>query len=262
MMTHRLNRRTIYFISIASLLSVALWIAPRTLEKYRSPKTPSAPKEAAIAKYRPPTKPSAPKETVPRASRGGSCESNASTGLAPLVPLSHVGQTTAQHPTFIWFVSDRTPHPLQFRLYTSTGQQLYKTQMQSQPGTMQFTLPQDQLGLAIGQSYRWQVVLVCNPNVPSTNVVAASNIAVVKPSSTLQTQLAAAQTSQRRLDLYAESGLWYDAIAEASKSSQSQSAVLDLLNSLATSEAQSSKDWSDRLRQIEVTLEGSAKQRE
>jgi hypothetical protein len=237
MMTHRLKRRTIYSIGIANLLlSVALWIAP-----------------VALAKYRPPEKPSAPKDTGTNATRGG-CESNVSVGLTPLVPFSHVGQTSTQHPTFTWFVPDRSPYPLQLRLFTSTGQPLYRTQMQSQPGMMQFSLPQDQPGLAIGQSYRWQVVLVCNPNIPSMNVVAAAEIAVVKPSSALQTQLAAAQTPQQRIDLYAESGLWYDAIAEASKASgtaQNQSAMLDLLNSLASSEAQPLKDWSDLLRQIE-----------
>ncbi len=244
-MTHRLKRRTIYSIGIATLLlSVALWIA-----------------SVALVKYRPPKPPSAPKENGTNATRGG-CESNASVGLSPLVPFSRVGQTSTQHPTFTWFMPDRSPYPLQLRLFTSTGQPLYRTQMQSQPGMMQFSLPQDQPGLAIGQSYRWQVVLVCNPNAPSMNVVAAAEIAVVKPSSALQTQLAAAQTPQQRIDLYTESGLWYDAIAEVRKSPQSQSAVLELLDSLATSEAQSSKDWSDRLRQIKATLAVPAKQRE
>ena len=128
-MTHRLKRRTIYSIGIANLLlSVALWIAP-----------------VALAKYRPPKIPSAPKDTMSGASRGG-CESNASVGLSPLVPFSHIGQTSSQYPTFTWFVPDRSPYPLQLRLFTSTGQSLYRTQMQSQPGMMQFSLPQDQPG--------------------------------------------------------------------------------------------------------------------
>jgi hypothetical protein len=233
-MTHRLKRRTIYSTGIASLmLSVALWMTP-----------------AVLAKYRPPKKPSAPKDTMSGGTRGG-CESNTSVGLTPLVPFSHVGQTSSQHPTFTWFVPDRTPHLLQFRLFTSTGQPLYRTQMPSQSGIMQFTLPQDQSGLAIGQSYRWQVVLVCNPNVSSMNIVSAAEIQVVQPSSALQTQLAAAQTPQQRIDLYAESGLWYDALAEARKNSQNQSAVSELLDSLASSEAQPLPKWSDRLIQIQ-----------
>jgi hypothetical protein len=142
---------------------------------------------------------------------------------------------------------------LQLRLFTRTGQLLYKTEMQSQQGIMSVALPPNLPQLSIGQSYQWQVVLVCDPMVPSRNVVATGEIQVVQPAASLQPQLAAAQTPQQRIDLYAEAGLWYDAIAEArkaSETSQSQAAVLELLDALATSEAEPLKDWSDRLKQI------------
>ena len=237
MMTHELKRRTIYSAGIASLmLSVSFWIAP-----------------VALAKYTPPQNPSKPKETGTNTTRGGSCEANSSARLTALVPFSHVGETISGHPTFTWFVPDRTSHPLQFRLFSSTGQPLYKTEMQSQPGIMQFSLPPNLPQLSIGQSYQWQVVLVCDPNASSMNVVAMAEIQVVQPAESLQAQLAAAQTPQQRIDLYAEAGLWYDAIAEArkaSENSQNEAAVLELLNALASSEAQPLKEWSDRLRQI------------
>ncbi|MEG4940685.1 DUF928 domain-containing protein [Microcoleus sp. F4-D5] len=249
MMTHGLKRRTIYSAGIASLmLSVSIWIAP-----------------VALAKYTPPKKPSAPKQTSPNTTRGGSCEANSAAGLTVLVPFSHVGETISQHPTFTWFVPDRTPHPLQFRLFSSTGQALYRTQMQSQPGIMQFSLPPNLPQLSIGQSYKWQVVLVCDRNVPSRNVVAAAEIQVVQPAESLQTQLAAAQTPQQRIDLYAQAGLWYDAIAEArkaSETSQNQAAVLELLDALASSEAEPLKEWSDRLRQIRAIEQQRQEQRQ
>ncbi|MEG4852034.1 DUF928 domain-containing protein [Microcoleus sp. B5-D4] len=237
MMTHELKRRTIYSAGIASLmLSVSFWIAP-----------------VVLAKYTPPENPSKPKDTGTNTTRGGSCEANSSARLTALVPFSHVGETISGHPTFTWFVPDRTPRPLQLRLFTRTGQLLYRTEMQSQPGIMSVALPSNLPQLSIGQSYQWQVVLVCDPNVPSRNVVAAAEIQVVGPAASLQTQLAAAQTPQQRIDLYAESGLWYDAIAEArktSETSQNQAAVLELLDALASSEAEPLKEWSDRLRQI------------
>jgi Domain of Unknown Function (DUF928) len=237
MMTHELKRRTFYSAGIASLiLSISLSIAP-----------------GAIAKYRPPKKPSAPKVTGTNTTRGGSCEANSSARLTALVPFSHVGETISGHPTFTWFVPNRSPRPLQFRLFTRTRQVLYKTEMQSQPGIMSVALPPNLPQLSIGQSYQWEVVLVCDRNVPSRNVVAAAEIQVVQPVASLQTQLAAAQTPQQRIDLYGESGLWYDAIAEArkaSETSQNQMPVLELLDALASSEAQPLRDWSDRLRQI------------
>ncbi|MEG5199444.1 MULTISPECIES: DUF928 domain-containing protein [unclassified Microcoleus] len=237
MITHGLKRRTIYSAGITSLiLSVSFWIAP-----------------VALAKYTPPKKPSAPKDTGTNTTRGGTCEANSSARLTALVPFSHVGETISGHPTFTWFVPDRTSRPLQFRLFTRTGQLLYKTDMESQPGIMSVALPANLPQLSIGQSYQWQVVLVCDPNVPSRNVVAAAEIQVVQPAASLQTQLAAAQTPQQRIDLYAEAGLWYDAIAEARKASETspnQTPVLELLDSLANSEAEPLKDWSDRLKQI------------
>jgi hypothetical protein len=237
MMTHKLKRRTVYSAGIASLmLSVSFLVAP-----------------VALATYTPPEKPSKPKETGTNTTRGGSCDANSSARLTVLVPFSHVGETISGHPTFTWFVPDRTPRPLLFRLYTRTRQELYTTKMQSHPGIMSVSLPSNLPQLSIGQSYQWEVVLVCDPNLPSRNVVVAAEIQVVGPAASLQTQLAAAQTPQQRIDLYAESGLWYDAIAEArkaSETSQSQAAVLELLDSLVSSEAEPLKDWSDRLKQI------------
>ena len=237
MMTHGLKRRTIYSAGIASLiLSVSFWIPL-----------------VALAQYTPPKKPSAPKETGTNTTRGGSCEGDSSAVLTALVPFSHVGETISGHPTFTWFVPDRTSRPLQFRLFTRSGQLLYKTEMESQPGIMSVALPSNLPQLSIGQSYQWQVVLICDRNVPSRNVVATAEIQVVAPAESLQAQLAAAQTPQQRIDLYAQAGLWYDAIAEARKApgtSQNQAAVLELLDALASSEAEPLKDWSDRLRQI------------
>ena len=237
MRIHKLKRRTVYSAGIASLmLSVLFWIAP-----------------VALAKYTPPENPSRPKDTGTNTTRGGSCEATSSATLSALVPFSHVGETISGHPTFTWFVPDSPPSRLQFRLFTRTGQELYTTEMQSQPGIMSVALPSNLPQLSIGQSYLWQVALVCDPNDLSNNVVAVAEIQVVQPAASLQSQLAAAQTPQQRIDLYAEAGLWYDAIAEArkaSETSQNQVAVLELLDALASSEAEPLKDWSDRLKQI------------
>ena len=257
-LTYSLNRQTQRRGSalVASLLlGWSLWAAPMALAQHRSSKKPSAPKVTANAtRYVPPKNPSAPKDTGTNATRDtGSCEANPSSGLTALVPFSHVGQTASQHPTFTWFVPNPAPPLLEVRLFTGIGQLLYKTQMQSQPGIMSISLPIDQSALAIGQSYRWQVVLVCEPGAPERNVVVAADIQVVDGGS-LRTQLAASMP-QQRIDLYAESGLWYDAIREALKASgtsSNQAAVLELLDALATSETQPLKEWSDRLTQIQT----------
>ncbi|MGG6270060.1 DUF928 domain-containing protein [Leptolyngbya sp. AN03gr2] len=176
--------------------------------------------------------------------------------MTPLAPLSHVGRTISLRPTFIWFVPDRQPYLLQFRLFRNNGQLLYRTQMRSQSGLMQFSLPKEQPELEVGQSYVWQVALICDPNTPSLNVVATAKVEIVQLTAALRSQLETVQNPQQRSERYAESGLWYDAIAEARKSSRP--AVLNLLNSLASSEARSQKSWSDRLKQIEAAITVSA----
>ena len=221
MMTHGLKRRTIYSAGIASLiLSVSFWIAP-----------------VALAQYTPPKKPSAPKETGTNTTRDRTCEANSSVRLTALVPFSHVGETISGHPTFTWFVPDRTSRPLQFRLFTRRGQLLYQTDMESQPGIMSVALPPNLPQLSIGQSYQWQVVLLCDRNVPSRNVVATAEIQVVQPAESLQTQLAAASTPQQRIDLYAKAGLWYDAIGSLVNQIEhdpSNSQLLEERNALLT----------------------------
>jgi hypothetical protein len=232
---------TCHCLRIASLsLSLSLIVAPLTWAGYKPPKTPSAPKQ--------------PGSNI---TRSGSCSPNAMGELTVLAPFSHVGQTTSTHPTFAWFVPDQASYPLEFRLFLNQ-QRLYRTEMQSQPEIMQFTLPQTQNGLAVGQNYTWQVVLVCNPNSPSANIVAMAEIGVVKASVELQRQLATLQNSQQRANLYAKQGLWFDALAEALKEPANQPIVLNLLDSLANVEAQQLKAWGDRLQQVEANIRSSA----
>lgn len=206
---------------------------------------------AILANYVPPKSPSAPKGTVPRTSRGGSCSPNEQGKLMLLAPLGHIGQTISKRPTVAWYVPDRAPYGLEVWLLGANGDRLYRTVIQSQPGIMQFSLPADQPELSVGQ-YRWQVVLLCNPGTPSLSVVTAADIAIVESNPALQAQLATNKTRQQRIDSYASFGLWYDALATAMDidNPQSQTDTANLLNELADVEAPTSKDWSDRLRQI------------
>lgn len=229
-----------YLRVISLSLSLSLMVAPLAWAGYKPPKTPSAPKQ--------------PGSNI---TRSGSCSPNATGELTALAPFSHVGQTTTTHPTFAWFVPDQASYPLEFRLFLNQ-QRLYRTEMQSQSGIMQFTLPPTENGLTVGQNYTWQVVLVCNPNSPSANIVAMAEIGVVKASSELQRKLATLQNSQQRADLYAKQGLWFDALASALKEPANQPIVLTLLDSLANVEAQQLKAWGDRLQQVGATIRSNA----
>lgn len=171
---------------------------------------------------------SAPSGPTINTGRRGGCGGDASADLATLAPKSHVGQTVSSHPTLVWYVPDADPMSLEFFLYDITEprqrQLIYKSEMVSTPGIMSTSLPSEQSGLEAGRRYFWQVVLLCNPNRPSSALVASAELEVVAPSMDLGgqiNQISGIESTdpnafyQRRSALYAEAGIWYDAIADS-----------------------------------------------
>lgn len=216
----------------------------------------------AQAEYQPPSEPSAPAGGTSTAGTRGGCSGKADGGLTALAPVSYTGQTTSPHPTFLWFVGEAQSYPLEFRLYqVANGKRrlMQKTALRSQPGLMQFSLPKTQPALSPGQMYSWQVILTCNPNHPSADLVAGATIQVVPLPSALKSQLTTAKSPIEQANLYARRGFWYDAIAQVSQLNQAFSAKqlqLSFLNDLARSEKETPqfaaivREQKARLRQI------------
>ena len=204
------------------------------------------------------------KETPPRTSgrSGGTrgCEAReaiASTlpALMLLTPNHTTAKVTANSPTFAWFIRDRTPQPLTFRLYRyGPNSQTPRLVMQddrliSKPGIMVMSLPQPQL--TVGQRYLWQVEVICDPNRPSGNVFAEADVEVVTTDLTLATKLNTASNPRDRANLYLSAGLWHNAlklmlIGDRSTNAQKPTAqssmpnqqAIDLLRQMAISDVE------------------------
>ncbi|NET11120.1 MAG: DUF928 domain-containing protein, partial [Symploca sp. SIO2B6] len=88
--------------------------------------------------------------------------------------------------------------------------------------------------------YRWQVVVVCDPNRPSESIVAEADILVVDPPTALTSTLAATPDPTRQVDIYGIEGFWYDAMGDAIALYEvgGKEAQLALLEDLAMIEAQ------------------------
>ena len=171
----------------------------------------------ARAEYKPPMQQSTYSGPGTTTGRRGGCASNAGASLTALAPRQHVGQSVATHPTFIWYVPDQDPLPLEFQLYEQSSTcdlLIHAIQLQSLPGLMQWSLPSDQPGLAVGQRYIWQVVMFCDLNRPSSALVARAELDVIAMPSSFAVTLASTQDPTQRADLYANAGFWYDALAE------------------------------------------------
>jgi hypothetical protein len=204
----------------------------------------------AWASYTPPA-PSAPSGPTANTGRRGGCLGEAEAELTTLAPRSHVGHTVSPRPTLAWFVPEEQPIPIEIFIYDITDANprdlIYKTELTSTPGLMTFTLPVESPGLEVGHRYFWQVVLLCNPNRPSSALIATAEFDVISPSSEIEAQMHPLNRViyddlgtfyRQRSRLYADSGVWYDAIADALHPSVTdRSTAIALLDALAEYES-------------------------
>lgn len=183
-----------------------------------------------------------------------------------LIPSKdYIGQTTSSHPTFFWHLSQAVSVPIQFTLVErGVAEPLFAKQIDSaEVGMMKLELPQDKPGLVTGKAYKWSVTLVCNARRPSANPYFYSWIERVPTPPELKQKLSSSSNFQgqtlltesadqerERALIYAQKGLWYDALA-----------------SLAEAQLKNPNDWSLKedfrslLAQVKLTNEVNQEQK-
>lgn len=149
-----------------------------------------------------------------------------------LAPENHVGMTTASHPTFFWEVTTASPVQIRFTLLEPGELETLVDlrQVVQKSGVVKFQLPLHLPELKQGTPYRWTVALICNPKRHSQNAYAYSWIERVPKSFTLTQQLKLHAADPAAI--YAQEGIWYDALAEAYKHSSSSQPFLNLVTQL------------------------------
>lgn len=251
-----------------SLLAVGVisvtWVGmPVALAQFNpgQPSRPRTPAGSTGPRYVP-AGPSAPRDPTGSSGTRGSCGATSTvtpTVLTALAPKSHVGKTLSTRPTFVWYVPDTQPYKVEFRLYglDNTGryrQQIARQELNSSAQIMQFTLPQDAAGLKVGQTYLWQVAVLCNPKDPSKDQVVTAEIEVISPPNALKANLSQTRDRLQRARLLAAAGIWYDALSELPEDNQGRSDRLALLASLAQFEGTfttpAAKEQKTKLEQI------------
>jgi Domain of Unknown Function (DUF928) len=178
----------------------------------------------------------------------------AKTGFAfsPVVPTSNYGQTTAEYPTFYWYQVNHSFSWARFELYAAQAPTLkpesdpiYQTtfRLKSNTPLASLTLPA-KAGLSPlvkGRDYLWKVTLICSQGGPDDEMASGSQLSIqgwitrVAPQAGLQSKLL---KTQRRYDIYAEGGLWYDAVHDLAAQRRRQ-----------PQNAQLTRDWRDLLRE-------------
>lgn len=200
-----LNKRINVKLVTSFALSLALVVTP-----------------AALASYAPSEQKPVPPE---RRSDGGTTRgcSGGDTPLTVLASRNYFGRTISRHPTFAWFVPrDSASKPMKFTIYEwvlgGKPKEVRKIPLQSSPGIMKLSpFSENELGLQPGKEYLWQVVIHCDPDNPSGDLVGEASIEVVEMPAAVQSKLNRAVNSVEKANIYAEAGLWYNALGEALK---------------------------------------------
>jgi hypothetical protein len=115
-------------------------------------------------------------QRTPGGSRGGACKQT-DKPLTALVPENARVLTTAEHPVF-WFYIPDAPEDIQsieFSVHNREDTEtLYRTsvQLSKTPGVVGIPLPSSPAySLKLNESYRWRLIVDCDPNKTSENVL-------------------------------------------------------------------------------------------
>jgi hypothetical protein len=118
-----------------------------------------------------------------------------------------------------WYISAPTTHPIEL---TVTEEQAIRPLLEtplpspSQAGVQRVRLAEYGIRLAPGVQYRWFLALIPDADNRSQDVIAGGIVQRVEPPAALRAQLAQASEAQAPF-IYAEAGIWYDALAALSE---------------------------------------------
>jgi hypothetical protein len=151
---------------------------------------------------------------------GGGTRSVGNSLAVNVLAPSDTGLTTQEKPTIYWFASQLIDKPVELTITSTESLQAAATpvlEITLQPplakGIHAFRLADHSVTLKPGVEYQWFVAVVRNPAQRSNDVLAGGTIKRVTDSPAQLKQASPAQLPA----LYAEAGLWYDAIDQLSK---------------------------------------------
>jgi Domain of Unknown Function (DUF928) len=145
-------------------------------------------------------------------------EETLSSPLVAIVPSSSLGNyglTLDGYPSFYIHMPAVPQARLEFILLDELGDRIYEAGylVANREGTFSIDLPRhaNLPPLEVGLTYTWQVRLKLNPNSIVTDYLVHGQIERFEPEAGLMKDLEAA-SAEEKVVLYAQSGLWYDAL--------------------------------------------------
>lgn len=199
-----------YALSTSLLFSVAiLFAAPHAAAADKTAATVAA----TATVYKPPMR-GAPASRVGGGSRGTGDANLVVSVLAP----DHTGLTTQAQPTLYWYASGPSNAMVEVTVIAEVDELPVLTQNidLTRGGVQSFDLAKHGVSLKPDTEYEWFVSVVPDPAQRSKDLTSGGTIRRVSPDPSVQARAAAAGERQAPM-IYAEAGLWYDAIDALSR---------------------------------------------
>jgi hypothetical protein len=199
-------------------------------EKVKTP-TPADKTSKDILVYKPPLRGS-PAGRVGGGTRGAT--ERESFSLMVLSP-DHIGLTTQEQPCLYWFISKPILHPVELTVIEKNvvNPLLEKVITCPERGGIQgFCLADYGVRLRRNVQYKWFVTIVTDPEHRSKDILAGGMISLVDAPPSLHSKLKEAISSKAPY-IYAEEGLWYDALRALSGMIDKSPGDADLRNQRA-----------------------------
>jgi len=215
-------------VGLAASLSPAQ-TQPRQLPPNQTPGT-----EAVV--YKPPVR-GLPGGRVSGATRGTVKPATPLPTIDIVAPDGHSGLTTSAAPTLYYYVSRRVTDPTRLTI-SAPGQPVpvIETNIPSPQtaGIYAIRLGDYRVRLDPGVVYTWSISITRNTNAPSRDIVASASLVRVRLDPNLDAAMRTAPASHRAA-LFANAGLWYDAVAAAADLNQ-RGALDTLMNEVGLAE--------------------------
>lgn len=164
-----------------------------------------------------------PMRGAPATRVGGGTRSIGAALTVNVLAPSETGYTTQEKPTIYWFVSQPIDKPIELTITSNESLQAAAKpalEITLQPpiakGIHALRLGDHNLSLKSGTEYQWFVAVVRDPAQRSNDTIAGGTIKRIDEASAVQSQLKQASPAQKAA-VYAEAGIWYDAIDTLSR---------------------------------------------
>lgn len=159
-----------------------------------------------------------PTRGAPGGRVGGGTRGDKNVFVVSVLAPDHSAFTTSEQPSLYWYISNETTLPIELTVMDPQGiQPILETQLPIpvKAGIQQVRLADYKVHLKPGAAYRWFVAVVPDTNRRSKDILAGGAIERVDIPPEVKTKLAQSADNDKPF-VYAEAGLWYDALKSIS----------------------------------------------